>query len=279
MAEQEEAAPEIVSEFPAPPKFFTLYADGVESGPAPPEPMEPTYHMFGSPYSTQDVVPDLLPQPGKKLYAPQGEDGDGAPVDYKAEMKKYYLQYFVNNNQVEETNIVPFRINRSLLANFVELVDVLIKKPAVFNEKLDDMELLFLNMHNRINAFRPHQARETVIQMLKTQVQERRDAARDIRRTIDESRQAVERVHGELHESTDDAAAADGASPVGADDDVKMENADGSGATGNAGDLASATAVASAVTLTPAQQEQAEKAREARQMQEQFFAALEAAMN
>ncbi|ETI45950.1 hypothetical protein, variant 1 [Phytophthora nicotianae CJ01A1] len=258
MAEQEEAAPEIVSEFPAPPKFFTLYADGVESGPAPPEPMEPTYHMFGSPYSTQDVVPDLLPQPGKKLYAPQGEDGDGAPVDYKAEMKK---------------------INRSLLANFVELVDVLIKKPAVFNEKLDDMELLFLNMHNLINAFRPHQARETVIQMLKTQVQERRDAARDIRRTIDESRQAVERVHGELHESTDDAAAADGASPVGADDDVKMENADGSGATGNAGDLASATAVASAVTLTPAQQEQAEKAREARQMQEQFFAALEAAMN
>ncbi|KUF81517.1 Mediator of RNA polymerase II transcription subunit 7 [Phytophthora nicotianae] len=249
MAEQEEAAPEIVSEFPAPPKFFTLYADGVESGPAPPEPMEPTYHMFGSPYSTQDVVPDLLPQPGKKLYAPQGEDGDGAPVDYKAEMKK---------------------INRSLLANFVELVDVLIKKPAVFksvgllltivaaSEKLDDMELLFLNIHNLINAFRPHQARETVIQMLKTQVQERRDAARDIRRTIDESRQAVERVHGELHESTDDAAAADGASPVGADDDVKMENADGSGATGNAGDLASATAVASAVTLTPAQQEQAE---------------------
>ncbi|KAG3118302.1 hypothetical protein PI124_g1372 [Phytophthora idaei] len=256
--EQEDAAPEIVSEFPAPPKFFTLYADGVESGPVPPEPMEPTYHMFGSPYSTQDVVPDLLPQPGKKLYAPQGKDGDGAPVDYKAEMKK---------------------INRSLLANFVELVDVLIKKPAMFNEKLDDVELLFLNMHNLINAFRPHQARETVIQMLKTQVQERRDATRDIRRTIDESRQAVERVHGELHESMDDAAAADGASSVGTDDDVKMENADGSGSAGNGGDLASATAVAGAATLTPAQQEQAEKAREARQVQEQFFAALEAAMN
>lgn len=88
MSEQEDA-PEIVSEFPAPPKFFALYAEGVESGPAPPEPMEPTYHMFGSPYSTQDVVPDLLP--GKKLYAPGGdEEGDGAPaVDYKAQMKKY----------------------------------------------------------------------------------------------------------------------------------------------------------------------------------------------
>jgi mediator of RNA polymerase II transcription subunit 7 len=89
--QQEADAPEIVSEFPAPPTFFALYADGVESGPAPPEPMEPTYHMFGSPYSTQDVVPDLLPQPGKKLYAPESEDGDN--VDYKAQMKKYAQQW------------------------------------------------------------------------------------------------------------------------------------------------------------------------------------------
>ncbi|RLN64018.1 hypothetical protein BBJ29_002396 [Phytophthora kernoviae] len=256
--EPEEAeAPEIVSEFPAPPKFFVLYADGVASGPSPPEPMEPTYHMFGSPYSTQDVVPDLLPQPDKKLYAPaEDAEGDASVVDYKAQMKK---------------------INLSLLANFVELVDVLIKKPAMFNEKLDDVELLFLNMHNLINAFRPHQARETVIQMLKTQVQERRDAARDIRRTIDESRCAVERVHGELHESTDDATAVDSASPTGTEEDVKMENADGAGAAGT-GDQASA-APTSTETLTPAQQEQAEKARQARQMQDEFFSALETAMN
>jgi hypothetical protein len=122
------------------------------------------------------------------------------------------------------------------------------------------VELLFLNMHNLINAFRPHQARETVIQMLKTQVQERRDAARDIRRTIDESRLAVERVHGQLHESTDDAAAANGASPAGTDEDVKMENVDGSGAGGGGAEQAT-TSAASAVALTPAQQEQAEVRR------------------
>lgn len=29
------------------------------------------------------------------------------------------------------------------------------------SEKLDDMEQLFLNMHNLINAFRPHQVRKT----------------------------------------------------------------------------------------------------------------------
>lgn len=81
------------------------------------------------------------------------------------------------------------------------------------------MEQLFLNMHNLINAFRPHQvltclstrprtsllslrasatgdltacvspqARETIIQMLKAQIQERRDAAQDIRKYGSSSR-------------------------------------------------------------------------------------------
>lgn len=69
--QQEDAAaegPEIVSEFPAPPAFFVLYRDGADKGPPPPEPMEPQYHTFGTPYSTHDAVPDLLPQEGRKLY-------------------------------------------------------------------------------------------------------------------------------------------------------------------------------------------------------------------
>lgn len=104
-------APEIVSEFPAPPAFFALYRDGATAGPPPPAPLAPTYHMFGTPYSTQDVVPDLLPQPGRKLYAhaagdvsgtssasasPSTTSGGAQPadpqgderVDYKAQMKK-----------------------------------------------------------------------------------------------------------------------------------------------------------------------------------------------
>lgn len=97
------------------------------------------------------------------------------------------------------------------------------------------------------------QARETIIQMLKAQIQERRDAAQDIRkcvslmsshdlvpspnsilssiltivlncarRTIDESRKAVELVHSELHETAgDDANRTDAG-------DVKMEDAESS---------------------------------------------------
>lgn len=87
MSTAPEDAPEIVSEFPAPPKLFVLYAAGPECGPTPPQPMEPLYHMFGSPYSTQDVVPDLL-QSGKKLYAPARDEAD-VSMDYKLQMRKY----------------------------------------------------------------------------------------------------------------------------------------------------------------------------------------------
>jgi hypothetical protein len=95
--DKENERPEIVSEFPAPPAFFALYKDGKDAGPAPPEPMTPTYHMFGTPYSTEDIVPDLLPQEGKKVYLgakmptdePANNEEDlSRNVDYKAEMKK-----------------------------------------------------------------------------------------------------------------------------------------------------------------------------------------------
>ncbi|GLD98455.1 hypothetical protein PINS_up007152 [Pythium insidiosum] len=282
-AAQEEAAPEIVSAFPAPPAFFVLYRDGVSSGPPPPEPMAPQYHMFGTPYSTQDAVPDLLPQPGKKLYLPSalshgaadGGDGAGsagassgaeaqdaaqagataehpagatgdsaASIDYKTQLKK---------------------MNRSLLASFVELVDVLIHKPAMFNEKLDDIELLFLNMHNLINAFRPQQARETIIHQLRTQIQERRDAVQDIRRSIDEARKAVEETHSQLHDSAFDASRSQ-------DVDIKMEEVEG--AKRIAGQPAGLVESVQSPRVTPP--EISVKARGIQTMQDSFFAALQA---
>lgn len=176
--------PEIVSEFPAPPAFFVLYREGADQGPPPPEPMDPTYHMFGTPYSTQDAVPDLLPQEGRKLYlgssssmasgddsnnsdpiaaaaSASGSDSEGSgatpesgeklsgdegktdsalderQIDYKGQMKKCVWRMCIDSGGVCFVTglIIRFtmnRINRSLLANFVELVDVLIKRPSMF---------------------------------------------------------------------------------------------------------------------------------------------------
>ena len=49
------------------------------------------------------------------------------------------------------------KMNLSLLANFIELITVLIQTPLKQHEKIDDLELLFLNLHNIINDYRPHQ--------------------------------------------------------------------------------------------------------------------------
>ena len=46
----------LVSEFPPPPLYFILYKNGIQSGPAPPMPMSPNYHMFGIPYSTKVIL-------------------------------------------------------------------------------------------------------------------------------------------------------------------------------------------------------------------------------
>lgn len=175
----ESQGPEIVSEFPKPPSFFELYKDGKDSGPSPPTPMSPTYHMFGTPYSTKDVVPDLLPQE-KKVYLDSSSSSSISQdtIDFKLEMKK---------------------LNASLLANFVELIDILVVNPAHFNEKLSDLELLFLNLHNLINAFRPHQARETLIEILRNQIEEGQQATREILQTVDEETVMIQTAHDQLY--------------------------------------------------------------------------------
>ena len=56
-----------------------------------------------------------------------------------------------------------FQLNQSILANFLDLLDILIRAPdsPKREEKIEDLNLLFIHMHHLTNEFRPHQARET----------------------------------------------------------------------------------------------------------------------
>lgn len=113
-------------------------------------------------------------------------------------------------------------------------------------------------MHNLINAFRPHQARQTVIQMLETQIKERGTAATNIRCIIDESRQAVERVHGELHHSTDSLSPDDEAFSAESDYNIKIDDADDLVAVINRSDIATDIANVKSAEVTSFQQNQVE---------------------
>ena len=66
-----------------------------------------------------------------------------------------------------------------MLVNFLDLIDILIKCPESpkRDEKIEDINLLFIHMHHLINEFRPHQARETLRVMLHVQKRKRLQVA------------------------------------------------------------------------------------------------------
>merc|ERR1712013_360240 len=141
-----------VSSMPIPPMHYVkLYTDeAVKRGtaPKPPPPIQETYSMFGVTINIDDAIIQSLESQGiKRLYSAKD-------IDRKKELRK---------------------LNHSILVNFLDLIDILIKCPESprREEKVDDINLLFIHMHHLINEFRPHQARETLRVMLMVQRRKR----------------------------------------------------------------------------------------------------------
>lgn len=67
------------------------------------------------------------------------------------------------------------KMNASLAASMLDLLDVLIKCPESDKriEKCTDIEMLFIQMHHLINEMRPHEGRESIRVKLDDQLKER----------------------------------------------------------------------------------------------------------
>jgi len=63
------------------------------------------------------------------------------------------------------------KLNRSLIAAFLDLIEILIKCPDNEEriEKIETIRTLFINIHHLINEYRPVQARDTLRQLIKHQ--------------------------------------------------------------------------------------------------------------
>ncbi|KIW16258.1 hypothetical protein PV08_06309 [Exophiala spinifera] len=86
------------------------------------------------------------------------------------------------------------KMTKSLMLNFLELTSDLSLDPTSYEEKMADIRQLVLNIHVVINMYRPHQARESVKEMLE-------DILEDGEREMEESdnlKQKVEQFLGEL---------------------------------------------------------------------------------
>ncbi|XP_077387648.1 mediator of RNA polymerase II transcription subunit 7 [Festucalex cinctus] len=171
--------PQQVSALPPPPtQYIKEYTDdNVSKGfaPKPPPPIRDSYMMFGNQFQCDDLIIRPLESQGIERLHP-------VQFDHKRELKK---------------------LNMSILVNFLDLLDILIKSPGSIKreEKLEDLKLLFVHMHHLINEYRPHQARETLRVMMEVQKRQRLDTAERFQKHLE---RVVEMIQGCLASLPDD---------------------------------------------------------------------------
>eukprot|EP00094_Tigriopus_californicus_P010280 TCALIF_09916-PA protein Name:"Similar to MED7 Mediator of RNA polymerase II transcription subunit 7 (Anopheles gambiae)" AED:0.05 eAED:0.05 QI:150/1/1/1/1/1/3/84/290 len=168
-----------VTSMPLPPmQYINHYTDeNIRRGtcPPPPPPITDAYSMFGAPFSADDTIIQSLESQGiRRLYSSKD-------VDRKRELHK---------------------LNHSVLVNFLDLLELLIKCPesAKREEKIDETNLLFIHMHHLINEFRPHQARETLRVMLHVQKRRRLQVAEKFQAHLDKVQETIEEALRSLPE-------------------------------------------------------------------------------
>lgn len=171
--------PQQVSALPPPPmQYINLYTDdNVRKGlaPKPPPTIKDSYMMFGNQFQCDDLIIRPLESQGIERLHPM-------QFDHKRELKK---------------------LNMSILVNFLDLLDILIKSPGSIKreEKLEDLKLLFVHMHHLINEYRPHQARETLRVMMEVQKRQRLETAERFQKHLE---RVVEMIQGCLASLPDD---------------------------------------------------------------------------
>lgn len=171
--------PQQVSALPPPPmQYIKEYTDeNIRKGlvPKPPPPIRDSYMMFGNQFQCDELIIRPLESQGIERLHPM-------QFDHKRELKK---------------------LNMSILVNFLDLLDILIKSPGSIKreEKLEDLKLLFVHMHHLINEYRPHQARETLRVMMEVQKRQRLETAERFHKHLE---RVVEMIQGCLASLPDD---------------------------------------------------------------------------
>ncbi|XP_053572206.1 mediator of RNA polymerase II transcription subunit 7 [Bombina bombina] len=178
--------PQQVSALPLPPmQYIKEYTDeNMRKGLVlkPPPPIKDSYMMFGNQFQCDDLIIRPLESQGiERLHPDQ--------FDHKKELRK---------------------LNMSILVNFLDLLDILIRSPGSIRreEKLEDLKLLFVHMHHLINEYRPHQARETLRVMMEVQKRQRLETAERFQKHLE---RVVELIQNCLASLPDDLPLPDGA--------------------------------------------------------------------
>ncbi|CAD5224833.1 unnamed protein product [Bursaphelenchus okinawaensis] len=165
-----------VSPYPTPPEYSLNYTnDNIRAGNIPkPPPVPSKFKIFNEEYTL---------------------DGPMMPALQDLEITKYY-------NSKEPWKSELKKLNFSVVAAFLDLLDILIKNPqhADRKEKIETIRTLFINMHHLINEHRPVQARETLVEMMKKQNKDLAGVIERLTLLLKNVKTKTVEVHKELEE-------------------------------------------------------------------------------
>lgn len=84
------------------------------------------------------------------------------------------------------------RLVKSVLLNFLEFVGVASVDPDGTVEKSKDIETIFINIHHACNEYRPHQAKEKLIQTMQTRLDQIRNETAAVNAVTDKAKRVLE---------------------------------------------------------------------------------------
>lgn len=167
-------ADELISSlYPPPPPYYKFFTkenverfaewskNNTEEGELPPGelrfqvppkvPLGEQYRGYGSLWALENKLPSLKTLGWRQLYSDDDET-------------------ITSSQKIEELH----KLLDSLLLNFLELVGSVSVEPAKFYVKIEDLKLILINMNHLLNTYRPHQTRESLIMLLKKQIEAKR---------------------------------------------------------------------------------------------------------
>lgn len=116
----------------------------------PKQPEGDHYRGYGNIWSFEDKLPSLKDSGWKQLYQ---EDND----------------LVTSKTKIDELH----KLMDSLLLNFLELVSSMSIDPSKFHYKIEDLKLVLININHILNTYRPHQTRESLIMLIKKQIEKK----------------------------------------------------------------------------------------------------------